>query len=141
MIQIDFLLWGWNNVPTYDYLCTKCGYLELFHSMNESITVCPTCEGTEITKCLSAGSGIIVKNREANQYRDIKAAKYWRDKNGVRHKVTQADGYTGSATVNKQTATPQQIEQRKKQDQKTEKARRMKLQKTRADQWNKDNCK
>ena len=54
-----------------------------------------------------------------NNYNDVRHAKYWRDKNGVRHKVTNADGYSNSPTVSRRvTASPEQIEDRKKSDKK-----------------------
>ena len=108
--------------------------------MNESNKIiCPECNSSNLQKMISKCGGIIVKGREANQYKDIKAAKYWRDKNGVRHPVTAADGYTTSASVNKQTATPAEIQARKNKDEKLDKQKRLKLQKQRADNWNKAN--
>jgi hypothetical protein len=71
-----------------------------------------------------------------NQYSDVKAARYWRDKNGVRHPVTAADGYVGSGTVDRrQTASPDQIKKRKQRDKKVSKEQRLKLQADRADAW------
>jgi putative FmdB family regulatory protein len=134
-------------MPYYEYMSAQensnCKYckdkFEVIQLMNElPLTKCPECQ-MPVKKLISCPAAFIVLGRTANQYKDIKAAKYWRDKDGVRHKVTAADGHTGSATVSKQTATPEQIKQRKKQDQEANKARRMKLQKDRADQWNKDN--
>lgn len=125
-------------MPTYDYKCQHCGVIEIFHGMLEDTkTICPQCNGEGIEKMISSGGGVIVAGREANQYSDIKHARYWRDKNGVRHPVTSADGYTGSATVNKQTANPAQIKAEKKKDTKTGKKERLAAQKQRADEWNK----
>ena len=75
--------------------------------------------------------------REANQYNDILKAKYWRDKDGVRHKVGSGDGHTGSGTVSKQTATPAEIRATKKRDARNDRRRRSKYQKQRADVFNK----
>lgn len=47
-------------MPTYDYLCENCGVFEIFHSMLETKTECPTC-GKPIKKQLSTGAGIIFK--------------------------------------------------------------------------------
>jgi len=126
-------------MPTYEYSCKNCGVIDIFHGMNEeNKTICPECSSSGLQKLISAGSAIIISGREANQYNDIKAAKYWRDKNGVRHKVTSSDGYSTSASINKQTATPEQVKQRKLADRKKGKEKRMQLQKNRADKWNKE---
>jgi len=129
-------------MPTYDYKCNKCGVIEIFHGMSEdNKTICPECDSQGLTKLISAGGGIIIAGREANQFNDIKAAKYWRDKNGVRHSVTSADGYSTSATVNKQTATAAEIKENKKQDHKAEKQKRMDLTTARAAAFNKEQAK
>jgi hypothetical protein len=105
-------------------------------------TVCPDCLNDGLVKLISAGGAVIVAGREMNQYNDVKAARYWRDKNGVRHPVTAADGYVGSATVErKQTASPEQVKQRKQRDQKAAKDDRLKLQKDRANAWTREQLK
>jgi hypothetical protein len=71
------------------------------------------------------GGGVIFKGREANQYNDIHAAKYWRDKNGVKHKVTPADGDVNSATVKRQTKSPQEIEAARRREKVRAKRRRI----------------
>ena len=50
------------EMPTYDYECTKCGHtFEVFHAVNSSPRKrCPRCEG-KIKKLISAGSGLIFK--------------------------------------------------------------------------------
>ena len=69
-------------MPNYDYQCSKCGVIEIFHSINDDdLTVCPECNAEGLKKMISAGGAVIIAGREANQYRDIRAAKYWRDKN------------------------------------------------------------
>ncbi len=103
--------------------------MEIFHGIKEdSKTVCPECGAEGLEKMLSAGGGIIIIGREANQYNDIKNARYWRDKNGVRHKVESGDGHSGSSTIKKQTASPQQIKSQKKKDQAKNKKARIKMQ-------------
>ena len=51
-------------MPTYDYICEKCGYeFEFFQSMNdEKLTDCPKedCDGT-VKRLLGTGAGIIFK--------------------------------------------------------------------------------
>ncbi len=95
--------------------------MEIMHSiMEDARTVCPQCDKDSLTKMISAVGGIIVPGREANQFADIQSAKYWRDKNGVRHKVTASDGHSGAPTIKKQTATPREIHERKKKDRKAD---------------------
>ena len=98
-----------------DFSCEKCyNEMEVYQGiLEESLLVCPHC-GSPIERQIVLPSSIIVKGREANQYADIRKAKYWRDKNGVRHKVTAADGSSKSSTVSRQTASPQEVEARKK---------------------------
>ncbi len=98
-------------------------------------TECPEC-GLSLQKLISGGGAIVIGNREANQFKDIQKAKYWRDKNGVRHRVTGADGHTTSATVTQQTATPAEIKANIKKDRKAGRKERLNLQKRRADAWN-----
>lgn len=49
-------------MPTYEYECTKCGeHFEYFQSIKDApLTVCEKCGG-ELTKLLSAGTGLIFK--------------------------------------------------------------------------------
>lgn len=129
-------------MPFYDYKCQTCGVVEILHGMSEdNRTTCPECNADGLVKLISAGGGIIIAGREANQYRDIHAAKYWRDKNGVRHPVTVADGYTTSATVNRQTATPGEARAEIKKDRKAESKKRMEETRVRAAAWNKEQAK
>ncbi len=112
-------------MPNYDYKCINCGVVEIFHSiMDDAWNICPECKQKGLEKMISAGGAVIVAGREANQYNDILKAKYWRDKNGVRHKVQSGDGHTGAGTVQKQTVSPEIIAARKKQDALKDKARR-----------------
>jgi putative FmdB family regulatory protein len=102
-------------LPTYEYKCVNCGEIEIFHSIKDRPwNICPECKTDGLERLLSVGGGVIIKNREANQYSDILKAKYWRDKNGVRHKVTSGDGHSGSGTVKKQTVSDEVVQARKK---------------------------
>ncbi len=48
-------------MPTYDYLCDRCGKFEYFQSMKESpLEKCPTCGGA-VRRAISAGAGLIFK--------------------------------------------------------------------------------
>ena len=131
------VVWGINvNMPFYEYQavdkekgcenCQEC--LEVYESItSESLTKCPHC-GTEIKRKISCPSAFINSNRAMNQYSDVKHAKYWRDQNGIRHKVTPADGSKTSPTVSKQvTASPEQIKARKKADKDKTKKRLQKI--------------
>ncbi len=49
-------------MPTYEYVCTKCGYtFELFQSIKSKPTVkCPKC-GEKSERIISGGAGLIFK--------------------------------------------------------------------------------
>lgn len=96
-------------MPFYEYCATdadhSCSYckdgFEICQSIKSSkIRKCPECKSS-IVKMISRIGGVVVSDRAANQYSDILKAKYWRDHNGVRHKVTAGDGHSGSGTVSK----------------------------------------
>ena len=93
--------------------------------MDDAKTICPYCN-SKITKLISSGGAVIIKGREANQFADIQMAKYWRDKNGVRHPVTSADGTSKSSTVSKQIVSEEVAKQRTKADRKMYKKQRSK---------------
>lgn len=129
-------------IPTYEYKCNNCGVVEIFHGMSEdNKTKCPECNVDGLVKLVSAGGGVIIGGREANQYSDIHAAKYWRDKNGNRHPVTAADGYSTSSTVDRQTVTPAEAKAKTKRDRKAERKKRINLTSARAKNWNREQVK
>ena len=47
-------------MPTYEYLCPKCGVFEEFHSINSCLTECPKC-GAEVKRLISQNNNIIFK--------------------------------------------------------------------------------
>jgi putative FmdB family regulatory protein len=47
-------------MPTYEYVCPKCGVFEEFHGINSSLTNCPTCN-SEVRRLISRNSNIIFK--------------------------------------------------------------------------------
>jgi len=51
------------RMPTYDYICTKCGHeMESFHSMNDKpLTQCPTCKKRALKRQVGGGAGLIFK--------------------------------------------------------------------------------
>lgn len=111
-------------MPFYEYKtncnsdCENCrDVFEVLQRMSdEPLKVCPVC-GKPVDKQISQMGAIIIGGRQANQYSDVKYAKYWRDKNGVRHKVTPGDGDYKSSTVSKeQKYTPEQVEKMKKKE-------------------------
>ena len=119
-------------MPFYEYSgsnfnCDTCSSVFCVSQsiMDDPIIVCPSCGG-HVIKLVSVISGHIVKNREANQFADIQMAKYWRDKNGVRHPVTSADGTSKSSTVSKQIVSEEVAKQRTKADRKMYKKQRSK---------------
>ncbi len=100
--------------------------MEIFHRMSEdAYKVCPECGKKGLERLISGGAAFIMKGRQMNQYNDVKLAKYWRDQNGVRHKVGPGDGSSSSPTVPKrQTASPSEIQARIQRDKKLSKRER-----------------
>ena len=115
-----------NNMPTYEYTCEKCGIIEVFHGITEDPkTICPEC-GSKITKNITAPTAFIFAGRQVNQYSDVKAAKFWRDADGNKHRVTPADGSTNSPTVSrKRKRTDEEVAHIKKLDAKREQQKRI----------------
>ena len=109
-------------MPFYVYKATEKGCKHCAESFeirqsikDDALTECPEC-GVVIQRLITISSHIM-RGRSMNNYNDCKAAKYWRDQNGIRHRVTAADGSSSSPTVSrKQTATPEQIKARKQKD-------------------------
>ena len=109
--------------------CKYCkNVFEVMQSItSEPLTHCPKC-GNEVEKQVSLPAGHVTKGRQMNQYEIVKKAKYWRDKNGIKHRVTDADGSRTSPTVsNRVTASPEQIAARKKADDASTKQRLSKI--------------
>ena len=50
-------------MPTYGYVCDECGHeFEVFHSITaEPQLECPNCDGKQVRKLLTGGSGLIFK--------------------------------------------------------------------------------
>ena len=109
-------------MPFYEYSAKNtnqsCEYcsdkFELMQSINDPcLKSCPKC-GADVVKLVSLVGAFVFKGRQMNQYNIVKNSKYWTDQNGVRHKVTPADGSTHSPTVpSRVTASPEQISARK----------------------------
>ena len=120
-------------MPFYEYrasqvdkACDHCkNVFEVMQPITaDALTQCPQCGGP-IDRLISLPLGFIDRNRQANQYNDIKAAKYWRDKNGNRHPVTPQDGSLSSPTVSRRvTASPQEVAAKKRRDAARDKKRR-----------------
>ncbi len=48
-------------MPTYEYICTKCGPFDLFQSMSDDpLSSCPTC-GEPVRRKINGGTGVIFK--------------------------------------------------------------------------------
>ena len=47
-------------MPTYEYICNKCGVFEQFHSIKTALTQCPKCN-CEVRRLISRNSNIIFK--------------------------------------------------------------------------------
>ena len=50
-------------MPTYDYVCTKCGHeLEAFQPMKDApLKVCPACKRRALKRRVGGGAGLIFK--------------------------------------------------------------------------------
>ena len=49
-------------MPTYEYLCAKCGQFDLFQNIKDKpLTVCPKCKGRRIKRQIGRGAGILFK--------------------------------------------------------------------------------
>lgn len=49
-------------MPTYDYLCGKCGKFEAVQSISsEPYKVCPHCGSNEIRRLISGNAGVVFK--------------------------------------------------------------------------------
>lgn len=120
-------------MPFYEYIaenvdksCEECyNVLEVKQSiLDDTLTECLHC-GQPIRKLISSVGGSITKGKEMNQFNDVKYAKYWRDSNGVRHKVTPQDGRSQSPTIsNRNVATEAEIKVRKQVDAAKDKKKR-----------------
>ena len=118
-------------MPFYEYLgsnskCKTCS--KVFEVMQpitaDALTSCPDC-GQPVTKQLSLFGGVVFLHREMSQYNDVLKSKYWRDKNGDLHRVTPSDGdIRASGVGRRQKASPQEVENKKKRDEKIRKYKR-----------------
>lgn len=82
-------------MPHYEYYCETCGNIEIFHSiMDDAKTNCPECGQEGLERLISAGGAIIIGGKDMNNYNDVKLAKYWKDKQGRKHKVRPGDGHS-----------------------------------------------
>jgi putative FmdB family regulatory protein len=50
-------------MPTYEYVCTKCGHeMEAFQPMKDApLKVCPACKGRTLKRQVGGGAGLIFK--------------------------------------------------------------------------------
>ncbi len=50
-------------MPTYDYVCTKCGHkFEVFQSMKDNpLTQCPKCKKGRVKRLIGTGAGLLFK--------------------------------------------------------------------------------
>ncbi len=119
-------------MPFYEYQsetlkssCQNCeNVFEAHQSIKDSpLTSCPQC-GSKVIKLISTFRHITT-GKQVNQYNDVKGARYWRDKDGNRHRVTQSDGSSGSPTVSsKRKRTDEQVSALKKRERETLKRQR-----------------
>lgn len=54
---------GKSHMPTYEYLCTKCGHeMEAFQSMKDApLKKCPSCGKAGLKRKVGGGAGLIFK--------------------------------------------------------------------------------
>jgi len=66
-------------MPTYEYLCTKCGHeMEAFQSMkDEPLARCPACKKSALKRKVGGGAGLIFKGTGfyITDYKNKPAAK------------------------------------------------------------------
>lgn len=62
-------------MPTYEYMCSKCGKFEQFQKItDEPLKKCPNCGSTDVTRLISAsniifkGSGFYVTDNRSDEY-------------------------------------------------------------------------
>lgn len=120
-------------MPFYEYKSAEqsksCEYCkDVFEEkqsiLSDALAECPKC-GNKVVRLISMPGGIVMLGRQMNQYSDVLQARYWRDQNGVRHKVGPGDGHSNSPTVpRRQTASPAEVEARIKKDKRKDKTRR-----------------
>jgi len=50
-------------MPTYDYVCTKCGHeMEVFQPMKDApLKLCPACKRRALKRMVGGGAGLIFK--------------------------------------------------------------------------------
>jgi len=50
-------------MPTYDYVCAKCGHqFEAFQSMSDApLTKCPKCKKGRVRRLIGSGAGLVFK--------------------------------------------------------------------------------
>ncbi|HMA61421.1 MAG TPA: zinc ribbon domain-containing protein [bacterium] len=50
-------------MPTYDYICKKCGHeFEEFHSISDDpVKICPECGHASVERKITGGTGLIFK--------------------------------------------------------------------------------
>lgn len=67
-------------MPTYDYLCTKCGHrFEEFQSMSaKPLRKCPECKKNALDRLIGAGAGVIFKGSGFYQT-DYRSSSYSSD--------------------------------------------------------------
>ncbi|MFA4838773.1 MAG: zinc ribbon domain-containing protein [Candidatus Neomarinimicrobiota bacterium] len=76
-------------MPTYEYVCSECGYeFENFQSMSsEPLTVCPKCGKVSVHRRISGGVGLI-----------FKGSGFYITDYGKRHSDTSSSGGNGNGS-------------------------------------------
>lgn len=121
-------------MPFYEYVaanldesCDQCREpFEVRQSIHDyPLQFCPRCNN-EIQKMISQIGGVVFLHKMANQYNDCKYAKYWRDADGNRHRVSGADGSSKSPTASsRRKRTDAEVEAIKRRDAAKSKRRRV----------------
>ena len=89
-------------MPTYEYLCRKCGYrFEKFQSISEEpIKICPECKAKAAERLLHGGSGLIFKG-SGFYITDYKKSKAAAGSNGNGSKKTKDKKKEKTTTTSK----------------------------------------
>jgi len=103
-------------MPTYDYLCAKCGEMEVFQSIrDDALERCPQCGSKRFSRQISAGAGVIFKGsgfwetdyNRSSEYRKQSKAEGGGDSadaGGAGAKDSSNSG-TGDSTASQSTAS------------------------------------
>ncbi|OAM87899.1 zinc ribbon domain-containing protein [Termitidicoccus mucosus] len=83
-------------MPTYDYVCTKCGHeFEVFQSMKDKpLTKCPKCKKGRVKRLIGTGAGLLFKGTGFYET-DYKRKSGTKEKDGAAPSTPSGEKSTG----------------------------------------------